>query len=219
MPRSPAAQDLASESDTARQVAVASAVNVTRTAPNDGAQLTGGEPQQTALDRSGVLRELTAIGGSRAEDDAKITADQIAAGGNTRSGRRARGLQIKTETVSEVPSLAAADDSSGSSRGEPLDAQAARARQSAIGLPISSSDEIGAAEAQSGIRWYACTGQSEPVFARKTGGRDVIEGEMAVADTHRGAPRRSRQAQFAGSATDVELDPEELAVERRRHEL
>ena len=207
-PASPAAMDAASEADTVGQAAEAQATNVARLSgggPEANSEAAPNAPSTNDLDR------VASTGGSRAERSQEISASEIAGGGNTRPGRRARGLQLRTDTSSQVPSLASAETSSGSSRGDPLSARGTRPRQASAGLPGTPSDDVGAAQADLVVDGQPA-GSGAPTFARQDGGSDNAGSSFATHKTQRGGRQRSRRIQMAGVSTDVELDPEEFAV-------
>lgn len=206
---SPAADDLASNADTTGPAAEAATTDIAHAIADRG--VAGHRAGETASPTTNDLANLATVNGQRAEDDESVTVSQIAAGGNRQPGKRSRGLKVKTDVASSVPSLAAAEASSGSSRGVSLDAQGTAARQSATGLPGVVSDEIGATE---GERVVAGNPGDLPtlVFPRQDEGGDSDLGSLAASELNRGAPERSQLATVTGGSTDVELDPEELAV-------
>lgn len=209
---SPPAEDLAGESDIASNSATASTSELAQGATGGAPSASGGKSNVEPTS-SNDAPNIVAAGGSRADDesDSTMPAAQLAAGGNSRPGRRARGLKVKSETVSSVPSLASTEESGGSSRGEPLDANNSGPKRTSAGLPGTMADDIGAAAAEE-VATGQPTGLDTPMFTRNetSGGGD--EGSFALTDTNRGAPRRSRRSAIAGGSTDVELDPEEFAI-------
>lgn len=149
--------------------------------------------------------------GQRADSDEGDSAPSLATGGTASPGRRARSLQVRTATNSQMPSLAGLDASDGSRNGEPLDAQGARPRQAAAGLLSTNTGEVGALDADQIVDGTA-DGLPTASFQRGGDSSDEPANLVAISSSSRGAPRRSSRMQVAGASTEVELDPEEFAA-------
>lgn len=202
----PAARTVASQASQA----VASGSEVARSTaavPTAGGAVQG---QAVTNPESGEIRIASSVA-SRATDQSTAGTPSLATGGNTTPGRSARSLQIRSRTESSVPSLASATASTGSNRGVPLDAQGAELVRASGGLLVERSERVGAAAGDLDVEGTAQSRVPTPSFSPRTQATGD-EGADVVADRRsQGAPRRRARATIAGS-TDVELDPEEFAV-------
>ena len=158
------------------------AINVSRASPG-----------RAELDESGGGQPALAVGGT-----------------NTARKQSSRSLQIQTDAESNLPALASLDASDGDSRGEPLDAQGARPQRAASGALVDNAGESGAAAADSVVDGLP-EGLSAPSFDRSESGSGDGQ-SVALSPDSRGARKRGRRVAVTGASTDVELDPEEFAM-------
>ena len=203
---SPAAQDVAT---TDNVMATATGTSLARAVQAPSAS-GGSDRGELASPEMGEVRIARANTG-RSETAAMDRAPSIASGGTASPGRTARSLQLKTSTNSDVPTLASTDSSDGSRRGTPLDAQGARPERSSAGALTANAGEFGAFAAKLSI-----DGNTEgvPTVAMRRDERaQGDQGErVAVSDLNIGAPRRQPRPRASGAATNVELNPEDFAV-------
>lgn len=202
----PAAEDVAANQNVA---ATAAGVDVAKSAKPSAASGGADSVGELANAEAGEVRVARA-GGSRAKGDESDANPSIAAGGTSSPGRSARSMQIRTTTKSSVPSLAGVDASDGSRNGDPLDAQGARPQRSSVGLLAGTEGEIGAAAGDLPMDGDP-NNLMAPAFQRSGGSGDAGE-SIPIASRDSGASRRQRQVSVSGTSTNVELDPEDFAV-------
>lgn len=204
----PAAEDISSTTD-ALAISAGTELNQSKVDAAAGADA-GEKDLAEAITSDATEIQIAASGGARADDDDSQAAAALAEGGNSSPGRSARALKLRSDTNSDVPSLAGAESSTGARESEPLDAVGSRAKREATGLNVGDSADIGAIAGEvptEGTPDRLAT----PGFARQDNSDGVSGESLAINDRERGAPQRSRRAQVSGSSTNVELDPEEFA--------
>lgn len=205
---SPAAQDTAT---TDNLMATATGTSLARSAHTPPAS--GGSPDRQELTdptmgEIRIARANTGRSEPRIDDD---LSSSVATGGTSAPGRTARSIQLKTSTDSEVPMLASTQSSDGSRRGDPLDAQGARPQRSSTGTLTTNDSDFGAFAAKLSVD--GSPDGIPTVAIRRNQRAQGDEGErVAVSDLNVGAPRRQARPRASGAATNVELDPEEFAV-------
>ena len=192
----PLAQDVAAE-----QSASANATG-TEVAKSFAAENAGGAPSVGELTsaEAGDIRIARATG-ERADANITDSAPSIAAGGTSSPGRTTRSLAIRTTTQSDTPTLAGADTSAGSRRGDPLDAQGAKPSRSAAGILTTDEGQIGAAAADQMVDGVP-EGLTSPTFSRSSKSGSFGK-QFDLSKTTSGTPRRSRRVAIAGSGTEV----------------
>ena len=192
------------------EIATATGTNVSK-ATAAAAQGSGSGNEGELASAEGTETRVSSSVVRRAETGDSGGSPAMLTGGNRSPGRATRSVQLRTETTSDLPVLAGTEASSGSRNGQPLDAQGARPERSAAGLLVDNDTELGAVAGPDSVEGDE-DGLPSPQFSRSGASSNQTGDMLAVTDQTRGAPRRSRQVQVSGTTTEVELDPEEFAV-------